>query len=428
MSEISLKNRLYAHVFFKENALDIAVYSLGKVPGFSTKIEDPALREEYSPFAFEAFTKILKNKLSPEQLQQGGIIDYESIKNDLPEIEKLGKEIADNPNLKVVVNLDSNALWFKFYVEEFAPADQQAAENPECNHPEHPEFKKKSCKQAKIDRAIQYKDDLYKTLQAKSKSKESLYKKLYTFISFKYNPDHGPKDYTKTVKQDANATKKSPTPPPTFLVSKGGPGQPGFVFFPGYRGAHYLTQAPDAPMEGKKSPFFTAPGDTKSEDANPAIGQPMKTWYTKLITDVRKYTKNNLPPSLFNRTELVYVTEEVAHSFYKELSSDPNALSWTSFNKATPKAKETGIELIKELEPTSNKLASGETGTWIDLQTGRIFDSEESLISSMKDEEESYSEGFAIAAKSKFRISKIASSLLLRGNRKLFKKLIKIIR
>jgi hypothetical protein len=152
----------------------------------------------------------------------------------------------------------------------------------------------------------------------------------------------------------------------------------------------------------------------------------MQTWFTKLITNVRKYTKDQLPLSFFNHAELMFVTEETAHSFYEGLS-DASTATWAAFNKATPKAKDKAVELISKLEPTSDKTASNEIGVWIDLQTGKIFNTEDSLLSSIKNEEESYSEGFAIAAESKFKISKVAGSLLLRGNRKLFKKLIKII-
>jgi hypothetical protein len=410
MSEnIPLKNRLYAHVFFDSSELNIAVYKLGKIPGFSRDIVDPELQEHIGSKAFDAFAKILEGKISAKQMQQGGIIDYENIKEDLPVIERLARNITQDSSLKVIVDLDQTKIWWEFFLSELSrDVDREAEEKLNI------EEKKK--------KALEYKNYVLKRIQEETKNKEQFFRKLYTFISFKYYPKHGPKDYSRSTKD------QSPPIPPTFLVSKGNPssGLPGFVFFPGYRGAHYLTQTPKAPEEGKKSLFFTAPGETTSEDASPAHGKPIQTWYTKLIPNVKKYTKDQLPLSFFNHAELIFTTEEVAHSFYEGLS-DSSTASWAAFNKATPKAKEKAVELIGKLEPTSDKAASNEIGVWIDLQTGKIFNSEESLISSMKNEEQTYSEGFAIAAKSKFKISKIAGSLLLKGNRKLFKKLIKII-
>ena len=122
---------MYAHVFFNltKDDLSIAVYDIGKVPGFSGNLEKDVKDVLGVEKAKNLFKGIFGKDMSPEELQLGKIFSYENNSKKIEMIDKLGKMLIKNETAQVACNLDDPMTWYSIKFNEFAPAQKLVASN-----------------------------------------------------------------------------------------------------------------------------------------------------------------------------------------------------------------------------------------------------------------------------------------------------------
>jgi len=369
--------KTYAHVFFDRESeqLKIAVYATGKIPGFSGAL-GPELSDRLdSPNAFKAFNKILKNIFKPTELQLGALIKYSDIASELVIIEKIGKILANNPAAKIIVDIDDSNVWFKRFYNSLPDKEKEIvnASTPE----EIEDFKKEVI------------DEEFFSLMRKAEDMEQLedaFKQIYIKVARTFGST-GPKDVMRS------------TPPPTFIISKKG----NLAYYPGFRGAQNMPLTPEGPS------FHIYPPNVEKE----------QKWFKIIIPDCQMYTDRSIKN--INIEELDYVTETLAKIFFNNLQHIDNVMS---FNKALIPVELRAKEMLKKLSlnQSTDKKASQLVGTWIDLESGQIFDSEEQLIAAIKHQPE------PIAKAAKLNLTKIAIDFYKKGNKDLFNKIIRKIK
>lgn len=369
--------RMYAHVYFQiaANQLSIAVYGLGKIPGFSGALDSELQETTKQKKAYELFLNVLgQGQLSKEELQQGRMFNYNQLKDQLNTLNLLGKLIAKDTEAQVVIDLDDPNFWLELEMRKIPDAKRAIINklSTEKKTELGNRLKEKGMEKLLSSESV---EDLHSALQ-----------KAYISISRGLYPQTGPKDFP--------GTKKYPSPtPPTFLVSKAYD----FAYYPGFRGAHYMTKVPSSDLY-----VYPHEKDTPSE----------QKWMMDVIQDTTEYTNRVL--ASIDIEELDYITEVLARTFFKSLSGTTKA----DFNRALIPVKSKAIEMLSALaSEAEQKTASSTIGTWIDLSTGQIYKTEQQLLAAVSPSESF--EDRALAA------DKIMRCFLKHGKLKMFVKLMK---
>jgi hypothetical protein len=333
--------RMYAHVYFQiaSNQLSIAVYGLGKIPGFSGALDEELQETTKQKKAYDLFVNILgqDSQLSKEELQQGRIFNYNQLKEQLNTLNLLGKLIAKDTEAQVVIDLDDPNFWLELEMRNISDAKREIISKLPIEKKNELGNKLKEKAMEKL-LASESSEDLHASLQ-----------KAYIAVSRGLYPQTGPKDFP--------GTKKYPSPtPPTFLVSK----EYDFAYYPGFRGAHYMTKTPSSDLY-----VYPHEKDTPHEEK----------WMTDIIQDTTEYTNSVL--ASIDPKELDYITEVLARLFFKSLPETSKA----GFNRALIPVKNKAITMLSALANEAElKTASSIIGTWIDLNTGLTYKSEQQLL------------------------------------------------
>lgn len=343
--------KMYAHIYFDipKNVLGIAVYSYGRIPGFSGKLSDELKNATQTEKAFHLFQKTMgSDSISGDELQLGKLFSYEEIQDRLNKIDVLGKIIAEDKSAQVLINLDDPLFWLGNKLNKF-PEDKRALIE------KLPEERKKEIG-AKIKESEM--GELLKDAKTPNEVQDAL-QKLYIVISRRLNTKRGPKEY-------AGTTTYSPPPPPTFLISK----ERDLAYYPGFRGAQYMRKIP----ESLKQVHPLSEQDTAAK------------WHNILVPDTKLHTNGKSLDSI-QIEPLDYISEVLARLFFNNLPNEKK-LQVMDFNKAIspliPKAKTLLEKVASDLEEKDIKTASSLVGTWIDLETGSTFKSEQQLLAAQR--------------------------------------------
>lgn len=380
------KRKMYAHIYFDlpQDSLGIAVYALGKVPGFAKKL-DPELAEATGKSrARDAFLQILgKDDITPDELQLGKTFKFEDIKDRLNQLELLGQQIAKDEDADISVNLDDPMFWFEAKFQDWTRSQQQVAQQlPDAQ---------------KIQIGTKHREDEMGKELGEATTAEELeeaLQRLYVYVSRKIHPSTGPKDFP------GNKSYPKPTPP-AFLASE----EMNLVYYPGFRGAQWMGKAPE-PGASRVYPMGKeeeVPSDQK--------------WQTILIPDCKAYTEVNLQ-QIDVRT-LDQISEILAKMFFNNLPQ--TEMNIMAFNQSVEPIKEKAKSILSRLGEQQKELivASMEVGTWIHLGTGKTYDNEEDLLSDLEEVQEE----LPLAASINLR--KVARILLKRDQFDLYKKVMK---
>lgn len=389
------RRKMYAHIYFDldQNQLGLAVYAIGKLPGFSGALSDDLKNETGSSKAYDLFLKTLeKENITKEELQLGKAFSLSDIEDKLNRLDILGKLHAKDPQAQVVVDIDDPMFWAQFKISQL-PKDKQA------------QYKSYSDDQ-KRELGEQIKKTESGALLENISSPEQLQEamqKIYVSVARSINPNLGPKEY---------ASSKSS--PPTFLVSK----EHNFAYYPGFRGAQYMSKIP-------KALDYVHPQQEKDTS--------MK-WYEIILPDTKQFTGGRSLGQI--RVEhLDYISENLSQLFFKGLAgSGERDLSIEDFKRSLVPVKSKSKELLlkfseQETKLSNLKIGSSRIGSWIDLFSGKIYDSEQELLSAkanlspfpLKTERE-----FPLAAT--IKIYKLAGYFLGKQNYKIHNKLIRMLK
>jgi len=382
------RRKMYAHVYFdlSANTLGLAVYAIGKIPGFSGALSDELKQATQASKAYDLFLKTLgKEYFTKEELQLGKRFNFHEIEDKLKKLDILGKLHAEDPDASVVVNLDDPLMWFNSRVNLLSEEKQARAKNMAENK------KKEIGKQIK---AQEFDQDMANALTPEEQ--QEVMQRVYPTLARGLNPKSGPKDFPG---------KKSV--PPTFITSK----EFDVAYYPGFKGAQYMTKTP-------KSLEYVHP--QQAEDAS-------SKWHHILVPDT-KPLMGGKPLSAFEVEPLDYASEVLARLFFYKLSeAGEKSLTIMDFNKAIEPVTAKAKTMLKQIsEPKEEKTASSTIGTWIDLHDGRTYDSEAQVIAAKTSQAQSEQERLPLAAKSK--INKLAQHLLQQKKFKLYARLMKEIR
>ena len=126
------KSKMYAHVYFNipANSLGIAVYALGKIPGFSGILSEDLQDMTKSRKAYDLFLKTLGgDEMSKEELQEGRLLSYNRLKDKLNTLDTLGKLIAKDKEAQVTIDLDDPATWLEMKLKNLPPEKQYVVKN-----------------------------------------------------------------------------------------------------------------------------------------------------------------------------------------------------------------------------------------------------------------------------------------------------------
>lgn len=345
----------YAHVYFdlKTDKLGIAVYQRGVIPGFSGNLSNELAEILGQQKGYHAFLSLIgPQNMSSEMLQQGGILNYSKIEDRLNNLDLVAEQIAKDKHQKAgrsadefnkpvtTVDLDDPLFWFDLKISQLSAANKEVFED--LPQPE------------KIKQGNQIKERIFKILK-KPQTDQQLYQafqKIYATIARSLNPKQGPKIYENTKRKT----------PPTFLASK----EYDFVFYPGYKGAHNLTRVP-----------------TNKDSIYPKAGKDK--WALNIIPDITDLT--DIPAREMNPAELDQITEALASMFYQKLGEYPEK-NFAAFNRAVLPLKAAATRMLMKLSnQQSVKTASSEISTWIDLQTGKTYKSEQQLLADQRSEQ-----------------------------------------
>lgn len=372
------RRKMYAHVYFDlaQDNLGLAVYAIGKIPGFSGKLLGDLASQAETSKAYDLFLKTLgKESISKQELQQGKIFNFSDMKDKLKALDYLGKAHAQDASAQVLVNLDDPMFWFNFKLGELPTSEQKKLLIISD------EEKKKLGEQVKESQL----DDLFSSINTEEEL-DSAFRKIYTTVSRSINPKSGPKDFPKSKKYPTNS-------PPTFLYSE----DYDVAFYPGFRGAQYMTKVPSS-----------------LEYVHPQEAEQSEKWQTILVPDTKEYL--SLPLNKVDVEFLDYTSEVLAKMFYHNLEqAGEKSLTIMDFNKASSPVSSKAKDLLTKIgqqiiSSDTTKTASSLIGKWIDLYTGKIYSSEQELLQDkLKYESSEYKR--PLAAKTKERMLKRASKL-----------------
>jgi len=365
------RRKMYAHIYFDltQEELGIAVYAIGKIPGFSGKLSDSLSAETQESKAYDLFLKTLgSDSINKDELQQGKVFNYTEMKEKLSALDYLGKAHSGDATAQVLVDLDDPLFWFNFKLGELDTSSQKKLMNfPEAE-------KQKLGLEVKEEQM----DELFSSI-SNEEELDSAFRKIYTTVSRSINPKVGPKDFPTSQKS-----------PPTFLYSK----EYDVAFYPGFRGAQYMTKVPS-------SLNYVHPQQEPDKS---------EKWQTTIIPNTKEYL--GLPLSKVDVQYLDYTSEVLAKMFYGNLGSKDKDLTIMDFNKATSpltaKAKSLLTKIGEQIKSSEIRTASSLVGKWIDLYTGAIYSSEQELLENKKQFEDMKQ---PLAAKTKERMLKRATQL-----------------
>jgi len=379
------RRKMYAHVYFdlSVNTLGLAVYAIGKIPGFSGALSDELKEATQASKAYDLFLKTLgKEYFTKEELQLGKRFNLHEIEDKLKRLDILGKLHADDPETNVVVNLDDPLIWFNSRVNLLSEEKQARAKKM---------TEEKKTEIGKQIKAQEFDQDMSNALTPEEQ--QEVMQRVYPTLARGLNPKSGPKDFPG---------KKSI--PPTFMTSK----EFDAAYYPGFRGAQYMTKTP-------KSLEYVHP--QRAEDTS-------SKWHHILIPDT-KVLMDGKPLSAFEVEPLDYASEVLARLFFYKLSeAGEKSLTIMDFNKAVEPVAAKAKTMLKQISETKEeKTASSTIGTWIDLYDGSTYDSEAQLIAAKTSQSK---QRLPLAAKRK--INKLAQHLLQQKKFKLYAKLMKEIR
>ena len=376
------RRKMYAHVYFdlSQDSCGVAVYSIGKVPGFSKKLSPELQDATGKTKARDAFLKILgKGEITPEQLQLGKVFKFEDMQERLHQLDLLGKLIAGDTTADIVVDLDDPMFWFEAAIQNWPRAKQNIA------HGLSDEQKIQlgnTVREQELERELkeaETAEDLADALQ-----------RLYIYVSRKVHPTAGPMDFP--------GSKKYPAPtPPAFLVSE----ELNFAYYPGFRGAQWMRKIP---KEHTKEVYPMG-----GEDDVPT----QEKWQTTIIPDCKEFTE--MPLQMIDVKALDYVSEVLARMFFYNLPRGD--MSAMAFNQSVEPMREKAKAMLSKIgdQYRESVTAGMEVGTWIHLGTGKTYDTEEDLLADNPDAEAE----LPLAASVKLR--RMARTLLKR-NPSLYKK------
>lgn len=372
--------KMYAHVYFDvpQDQLGIAVYALGRVPGFAGALDEQLEEVTGSKNAYKLFLRTLGQDVEPETLRDGRFFTYENLEERLKTLDLLGKLIAKDKKAQVVVDLDDPVFWFNLRLKNL-PRQKRYAYEQLTDEEKSAIGEKIQAEEIGRLTETDSEDGLLENAQ-----------NLYNSVSRELHPTTGPKDFEGSAKYPA------PTPP-TFLTSK----ELNFVYYPGFRGAHNMAKVP-------KSDTVVYPKKAPSE----------KKWMTIIIEDTKalmNFELRNAPVQ-----ELDRVSEVLARTFFAGTTGMSPETKLMEFNKLVGPVRRKAAEMLIELKRKYSKEASNMPGSWIDLATGQIFKSEEALLAAkdnQEEEQEEYREPLAA------KVKELALKLLRNGNMKGFKQL-----
>lgn len=364
-------NKLYAHVYFDisgPGVMGIAVYALPKIPGFSGKPSE--LLNKYMPGfknANELFLTMMEQegvRFNPGILHSGKVFLYpelgSEVQSKLSKFQAAGALQAEDKSAQVVVNLDSPELWARVGNKKFASEEEKMAHGGQI-------------KQQVVDTSLEqplreYVDALKEYLQDKSNLQlreryeekydhlENVMTKLYIAVSGITNPKYRTKSYS------------GKSQPPTILFSD----KYKVAYYPGYRGAQYLTQK----INPKSQQFY----------AHPQEAAEGKLWFDILIQNVDEIVEK--PLFTINTSSLDYITELCAREFFKDLKKSEE-LAFSDFQRSGEICKQKGLELLEGLKDEKSsplKTSSKTIDSWIDLETGELYKSLGELLSAISGE------------------------------------------
>lgn len=381
------RRKMYAHVYFDlgANTLGLAVYSIGKIPGFSGALSEDLKQGTQTGKAYDLFLKTLgKENFTKEELQLGKRFNYHEIEEKLKKLDTLGKLHAEDPDANVVVDLDDPLVWFNSRMNLLPEEKQKKAQGL---------LEQKKIEIGQRIRAQELEQDMAEAMTPEDQ--EEILQRVYPTLARGLNPKSGPKDFPG---------KKSV--PPTFMVSK----QFDVAYYPGFRGAQYMTKTP-------KSLEYVHPQQTEDNKSK---------WHHVLITDTKQFMDGK-PLSAFEVEPLDYASEVLARLFFYKLSeAGEKSLAIMDFNRAVEPVTTKAKSMLKQISETKDeKVASNMIGTWIDLYNGKTYKSEMSLIVS-KANQVSEQEKLPLAAKRK--INKLAQYFLKQKKFMTYARLMKEIR
>lgn len=350
------RTRMYAHIYFdlKNDQLGLVVYSIAKIPNFSGKLS-PELKSEFGHTnAYDVFTHTLKDHISPDEIQSGKAFSYTGVQDKVEKLDAFSKLF--NPNAKMTIDLDSKEFWEEFLEAAYPSSVVQ-------------QFRALSTEE-KSKILNQLREDFFKSKLNKAETAEQIQQALidiYNDISRTLYRKTGGKEYAGTT------TYKFPSPP-TFLMSK----EIDMVYYPGYRGAQYMTKTPDSL---KMVHPLTAPDEEK--------------WHSTLIEDTKLYTNQISLKGNFDIVELDNIAESLALLFYDRIKNFGNKnLTFLNFQSAANPVKEAAkqrLQKLKALKKAFQRFAGVEgdlVGVWVDLSNGQIFDSKSELLASKSEKQE----------------------------------------
>ena len=359
------RRKMYAHVYFNmpKDELGIAVYSIGRIPGFSGKLNKDLKDATGITNAYKLFEEVMGKKISKEELQAGKVFNYENVSKRIKVLDKLNKYHAGKDS-NATVNLDDAKIWFQIAYEQLDSTRQLIAKGL-------PEDKQDRLGLNFRTREIK---DLEAAIELGDKEQiENELRELYLYVSSNVG--------TMSTKE-FEGQKLSP---PTMIYSE----DFGVAFYPGFRGARYMRPIP-------KGLALIHPRD---ETGAPTA--PEDKWYHIIIPDTKIYTDNR-PLNNIDIKDLNSTTEQLAKMFFKNLNQVAGFKDLTKghFNQAISPVIELAKKLLGQMDSDNKKVASSEVGCWIDLQTGKIYDTEEAVVSAKTQERESPpEEEYALVAK-----------------------------
>jgi hypothetical protein len=391
------RKKMYAHVYFDldKDQLGIAVYAIGKVPGFSSSLSEDLIKETGTSRARDLFLQTLEEKnISPEELQLGKAFTLDQMQDKLDRLNILGKIVAKDPQAQIVADIDDPMFWAQMDANQL-PKNKKA------------EYEKLSDQQKRSigERLKNNATSALLTAETPEQLKEAM-QKIYVSIARKVNPKLGPKEY---------ASSKSS--PPTFLISK----EFNFAYYPGFRGAQYMSKVPSALQ-------YVHPQHEKDK----IVENDLK-WYNILIPDTKDFTEGRALDQI-KIEKLDYISEDLAQLFFRNLAgSGDKDLTIMDFNRSVEPVRSKAKRALSEISEQEAsvpglKIASTAIGTWIDLFTGKTYSSEQELLASKVELLKSLEQKREIPLAAKVKIYRLAGYFLGKQNHKVYSQLIKALK
>ena len=350
------RRKLYAHVYFRipNNQLALAVYSIPKIPGFSGSVDREELSEEFGESfavgkAQQLFSKVLgEDLISKEDQQTGKLMPYDILsENRLELLKRVVNKISKEENPQPVINIDDPMIWYNAHYHSLTEQEKELFDT------------------LSDDQKLQFAEKLQQVqLEALEDDPEAGMMRIYTHLARAMYPKTGPKEYGGTSSK-SKGTKYIPPVPPTLLVSK----DRNLAFYPGYRGAQYMSQDPKS-----------------LKNIHPLKQSEEEKWAATLLENTLSYT-NNKPLSDVRIDKLDYIVERLARIFYIQLR-DQNDLELSAFTNSILPLQELAKQLLSDATRDEAVKEAGQAETWIDLGTGRLFRTKAELLGSKQDDQE----------------------------------------